>query len=921
MTLQQLSHNFTKIGFKPLQTNKLHLLLVLFISLLGLQLLQSQDINTPSSTPIPVAQDSLQISVDEIFGPISENGTQTVETDTIKKDSILPKPELLTDIVDYYGKDYVFMHQKENKVYMYNEAYIIYEDMRIDAGLIILDYNINEVYAKGIKDSVGNYIQKPVFVQGTNEVQPDSIRFNFDSQRALVYNSRTEQGGFKVIGEISKRENDSVVFIYNVKFTTAKDIDNPEYYFFSRKVKFVPRKKIVTGVTNMYIADVPTPIGLPFGYFPLDEDRTSGFIIPTIGENNNRGFFFQNGGYYFALSDFADLTALGDYYTNGSYGMRLESNYAWRYRFRGNLSFRFEKLLNSERGFPDFSESSLYNIRWSHNQDAKANPTSRFSASVNLGSSRYYQESINQLNTANFLNNSLSSSVSYSKTFEGEPQVNINVAATHSQNTQTQEINLTLPTFTGSLSRIFPFAPKVGVKKGALQNINFQYDISAENRMRTTDSLFFKPQMFEDAQIGARHSIPLSTNFKIFNYVSASAGTSYQETWVFKTTDRRFDPELNTVVIDTINGFDSYRTYNFSTSLGTTLYGMFNFGTDKKIQTIRHVMRPNVSYSINPGFNQYYEELRYQPNIAGGMTEEEILVFSRFQNTLYGAPNERYSSNISLGLSNTLEAKVRSRDTTATELKRINLINNLNLNTSYNLAADSLRWSPLSINGSIPIVERLDVNFSGILDPYALNNNNRRINTFNIDNGGSLFRLVSANMSFNYSFSSRDFDRTDRKDPIENETFRNGGRPDDLFGDANDISNPSFINNNTIDEEKDVTIGRYDYSIPWDFRMAYTITYSNNQRESEISSHSLMFSGNVDLSPRWSVGASSGYDFKQNGVTFTQFRFQRDLESWQMSFNWVPFSAQSSWYFFVGIKSSVLSDIKYDKRRERDQQL
>src|SRR5690606_29971098 len=227
-----------------------------------------------------------------------------------------------------------------------------------------------------------------------------------------------EQGEFKVKAEISKRENDSVVYLGNVKFTTAKDIDNPEYYFYARKVKFVPKKKIVTGLTNMYIADVPTPLGLPFGFFPLEEDRASGFVIPTIGENNNRGFFFQNGGYYFAINDYIDLLTLGDYYTNGSYGTRIESNYALRYRFRGNLNFRYEKLLNSERGFPDFSEASVYNIRWSHSQDAKANPSSRFSASVNLGSSRYYQESINQLNTANFLNNTLSSSISYSKTFQ-----------------------------------------------------------------------------------------------------------------------------------------------------------------------------------------------------------------------------------------------------------------------------------------------------------------------------------------------------------------------------------------------------------------------------------------------------------------------------------------------------------------------
>jgi len=898
-----------------LQTNKLHLVLLLFFMVLGTHDTQAQEIGTNPITPLPSTADTLSFP----DSPITENGNERA-IDTVKTDTVAPPQETLTDVVDYFGEDYVFMQRLENKIYMYNKAYIEYEDMRIDAGLIILDYNKKEVYAKGIMDSLGNYSQLPVFVQGTNKVEPDSIRFNYDTQKALIYNSRTEQGEFKVKAEVSKRENDSVVYLGNVKFTTAKDIDNPEYYFYARKVKFVPKKKIVTGLTNMYIADVPTPLGLPFGYFPLDEDRTSGFILPTIGENNNRGFFFQNGGYYFAINDYIDLLTLGDYYTNGSYGMRMESNYALRYRFRGNLNFRYERLLNSERGFPDFSEGSVYNIRWSHNQDAKANPSSRFAASVNLGSSRYYQESINQLNTANFLNNTLSSSISYSKTFEGEPQVNVNVAATHSQNTNTQEINLTLPNISASMSRVFPFAPSSGIKQGALQNVNFQYDVSAENRMVTTDSLFFTQQMFNDALLGARHNIPISTNFKIFNYLSASAGTSYQETWVMKTTRRSFDEERNEIVIDTINGFDSYRTYNFSTSLGTTLYGMFNFGTDKKIQAIRHVMRPSVSYNINPGFDQYYEELRYSPTIAGGMSEEEILIYSRFQNTMYGAPNEMYSSSIGIGLSNTLEARVRDRDTTATESKRISLLNNLNLSTSYSISADTLKWQPVNISGSIPVVEKLDINFNGILDPYGLDNNNRRINTFNIDNGGSLFRLTQANVSLNYSFSSRDFERSEQ-DPETSETFQSGGRPDDLFGNANDISSPTYIGNRDTTEERDVSIGRYNYAIPWDLRLAYTITYSNNTRQDEISSHSLMFSGNVDLSPRWSVGASSGYDFKGKGFTFTQFRFQRDLESWQMSFNWVPFSARSSWYFFVGIKSSVLSDIKYDKRREPDRSL
>ncbi len=892
---------------------------MLFFVIFGVCSTQAQEIGVNPSTPIPAAQDTLKVPVTELLDEASEKAADTVRTDTIKAGD-----EVLKDVMDYYGEDYVYMHKKENRVYMYNQAYIVYEDMRIDAGQIILDYTKKEVYAKGIKDSLGNYTQMPVFVQGNNTVEPDSIRFNYDTQKALIYNSRTEQGEFRVKAEVSKRENDSVIFLSNVRFTTAKDIENPEYFFYSRKVKFVPQKKIVTGLTNMYIADVPTPIGLPFAFFPLDEDRTSGFVIPTIGENNNRGFFFQNGGYYFAINDYVDLLALGDYYTNGSYGLRLESNYALRYRFRGNLSFRYERLLNSERGFPDFSESSLYNIRWSHTQDAKSNPSSQFTASVNLGSSRYYQESINQINTGNFIQNNQNSAVSYSKTFEGEPQVNLTVAATHSQNSTTEEINLSLPNISASVSRIFPFAPKTGVKKGIIQNINFQYDVTAQNNMVTTDSLFFKSEMFENAQTGARHTIPVSTNFKIFNYLSASAGSTFQETWVLKTNQRRFDPEINDIVIDTVSGFESYRTYNFSTSLGTTLYGMFNFGEDKKIQTVRHVMRPSISYNLNPAFDQYYEELRYMPTIAGGMSEEEILTYSRFENTLFGAPNENYSSNIGMSLSNTVEAKVRDRDTTATEAKRISLINNLNLSTSYSMSADSLNWSPLNISGSIPIVEKIDVNFSGTLNPYALDNNNQIIDKFNIDNGGSLFRITNANASLNYSFSSSDFQKKDdddkEKDPMENETFRSGGRPDDLFGDSNDISNPSFVDDDE-DEDKNVNIGKYNYAIPWNIRLAYTVTYSNTMRQNEISSHSLMFSGNVDLSPRWSVGANSGYDFKLKGIVFTSLRFQRDLKSWQMSFNWVPFSARSSWYFFVGIKSSVLSDIKYDKRREPDRQL
>jgi lipopolysaccharide assembly outer membrane protein LptD (OstA) len=842
--------------------------------------------------------------------------------DTLTQTPTNKKRETLTYVVDAYAKDYKRLSRKEDKMYLYNKAKVVYGDMVINAGRIILDNKTQEVFAAGIVDSTGTYTQMPSFKQGNNLVEPDSLIFNFKSQKALVFNSRTEQGGFKVKGEISKRQNDSIYYLANAKFTTAEDLDNADYYFFARKIKFVPDSKIVTGFVNMYIADVPTPLGLPFGYFPLTDKQSSGFIIPSYGENRNRGFFLQNGGYYFAISNYVDLAVQGDYYTNGSYGLRVESNYNVRYKFNGNLAFRYEKLLLEERGFPNFSETTVYNLRWSHSQDQKSNPSSRFSASVNLGSSDYYQQSVNQNNTGNFLNNTLNSSISYSKSFEGELGMNLNVSATHNQNTNTEVINLTLPTLQFSIGRIFPFEPKNGAKKGVIQNINLQYNVRAENRISTTDSLFFQPEMFEGADVGARHSIPISTNFKIFDHFSISTSANYDEVWTLKTFEQSYDEQLRQVERDTINGFDSYRTYSFSSSVGTTVYGKFDFGDDKKFKAIRHVIRPSISYNISPAFDQYYDEY-VRTGVAG--LEDEVVEYSRFEGTLNGAPGNRFSSSMSFNITNDFEAKVRKKDSTLTgdeRFKKVSLLSNLGISTNYNFAADSLNLSPLSLRGTLPIVQdKLSINFLGTLDMYALNSNNRRINKLNINNGGSLFRLTRGNASFSYSFSNKDFQKKeDDKNPedenFDSESYLNGGRPDDLFGTSEMMNRPEPNKKSETDENE-----FYNYAIPWNLNLSYTMTYSNSAKENEISSHSLMFSGDVELSPTWKVGVSSGYDLKNKGFSFTQLRFAKDLKSWQMSFNWTPFGVRRSWFFFIGIKSNILQDVKYDKNRERDRTL
>ncbi|MUU77295.1 putative LPS assembly protein LptD [Winogradskyella endarachnes] len=920
MAFQKPSHTFTKIHLKALRTNRINILFLLSFTVFINTASLAQELPKPSvSIPAEKEKDTASIATDSILKP----PINTKEIDSSKKDTI-KKKELLTGIVKYKATDYVSMNQRKQKIYMYNEAVVTYEDMEITAGIIEIDYSKNLVYAGRIKDSTG-YSQRPVFTQGENVIEPDSIVFNTETKKALVFNSRTEQQGFKVYSPITKKENDSVYFMKNGRFTTAESEEDPEYQFVASKMKLVPNKKVIVGPTYMEIYGVPTPIALPFAFFPMTKKQTSGIIFPSFGEDsgNDRGYFLQNGGYYFAISDYLDLAVLGDYYTNGSYGLRIENNYAVRYKYRGNVSFRYENLLNSERGFSDFSQSTIFNLRWSHSQDSKANPSSTFSASVNLGSSTYFQESINQLNQSSFLNNTLASSVSYSKTFDVEPQVNVSLTATHSQNTNTGDIDLTLPTLQASMGRVYPFAPKSGTKEGIIENINFQVTTRGEYNISTNDSIFGKSEMFDDAEIGMKHTIPLTTNFKVFDYFSVSANANLEENWTLKTVSKYYDQTEEEVVSIDQYGFDRFLTYNFGASVGTTIYGMYNFekeGKDPKIQAIRHVMRPSLSYSITPAFDNYYET--YEVIDADGTTSD--VAYTRFENSLYGSPSNNFSSSIGLSVTNNLEAKVRAKDSTQTEPEKKFILNSFNFSTAYDLAADSLNISPVRVTGGTQILDnKMSINFGMTLNPYALDSNNNVINTFNINNGGSLFRLTSANMTMSYTLSNDSFtgDETAQSDASSKESARSGGRTDDLFGRSEDYANKRLSDDDKSKGDKEETNDFYNYKMPWSLRLAYSANYSNTTRQNEITSHSLMFSGDVDLSPRWSVGASSGYDFLNQGFTYTQLRFERDLLSWRMNFSWIPFSDNSSWNFFIGISSSMLSDLKYDKQRQADKTL
>ena len=840
---------------------------------------------------------------------------KSLETDSLNTDGI-EKKSILLDNIKYDATDSITIDQNNNKIILYNNAKVIYGDIELTSGLIVLDYKENIVTAGRIDDGEGNLIQFPTFIQGENIVNPDSIKYNFDNQKALIWNSKSEENGMNILSSLTRKQNDSVYFLKDGKVTTGgnlmgDDTEEADYFFKIRKGKLVPGGNIVTGFTNLFIKNVPTPIGLPFAYFPSQQTKDSGFIIPNINESNQRGYSLQNGGYYLPISEFFDLTVLGDYYTNGSYGLNLSSFYRKRYKYNGSFTVRYENLINGERGLPGYGKSTVYNIRWSHSKDSKSSPNSTFSASVNFGSSDYFKQSVNQLNTSNFLNNNLSSSISYSKSFPGSAGIRVALTTSMSQNTKSKQVNLTLPTLTLSSNRFYPFEKKGRSKKGFFQNINIQYSSKLENRAIFADDLLLKKGMLDNARNGAQHIIPFTTNFKVFKHLSVSVGGSYTDTWSGKTIKYNDYEEDLGVVKDTISGFDRFGIYNYNASVTTKIYGIINFKPKNKVQSIRHTITPSISYSNSPSFEKYYDTYIIDAN---GNTAE----YTRFQGGLYGIPGKNYSSSIGIGIMNSLEAKVKPKDSTETELRKISIFKNLNITTSYNLAANEFKWSPVRVTGSIDLAEGLSLNTGATFDPYGLDENNQRINVFNIDNGGGLLRLTSANLSTQYSINNETFKRGQTEEQI-NESTSGGGRPDDLFGVSQDFSDSRQYEEE--EEEEEINLTDYIYKMPWSLNLAYSLTYNNSIRQNDFSTNSLMISSNISLTPKWKVGISTGYDFKQKGFTYTQLRFDRDLDSWRLDFSWVPFSERASWNFFIGIKSGLLSDLKYEKRSEPDRTL
>jgi lipopolysaccharide assembly outer membrane protein LptD (OstA) len=878
----------------------------------------SQDIKPTKGITIPLMnKDSVPAKKNKKITSLKKETVLLKEKDSIAVDSIKPK-ETLEDLITHIATDYTIQNTKDKSVTLYNEANITYTDIDLKAGIIVIDYTKNILFAKGIKDSLG-YTQRPIFKQGSEESEQDSMSYNFKTKKALIYGLKTKQGEMFTFGKKTKRVNDSTIYVRDIKFTTSEKLD---YYIGTSKAKIIPGKKIIVGGSQLYLADVPTPIYLPFAYFPITTTSVSGFLIPAFDTgSSNRGIGFQNGGYYFAINDYVDLAVTGDVYSNGSWGFRANSNYNKRYRFNGNFNFNFENNISGIRGFDNFLKSNRYNLRWSHSQDSKASPNSRFTASVNLGSSKFFRESQNQFNIAQSQTNTLSSSINYSKTFVGTP-FNLNVTAQHQQNTNTEEITMTLPALSLNMNRIYPFTGKNGVKKNPIQKMGFNYTLDGKYLINTTDEDFFTAKMFETARAGMQHKTGTNTNFKAFKHFTVSPSVNYEETWQFDYIQKNYDINENIIVTDTLRGFKSYREYNAGLSLSTNVYGTFNFKKGR-LKAIRHTFRPSISYSYRPDFQD-----KYLKQVQASNDPSDLKDYTVFDQGIYGGPSSGLSNAIGISLNNVLEAKVAPKDPdSGEEDQKVSILNNLNFNSSYNIAADSLRWSPVSFStGTRLFKDKLAINLNGSFDPYKVIVSSTgapiRINEFNDSFLG--LRLTNVSLTANYAISSADF-KKDEKGNKKQETQRDPNNSGDVIGaDINPTDRFGQRNNNANanEEDKNKTTKLYQAAVPWSINLAYATGYRNNGLDTgDITVNSIMFSGNVELSPKWKMGYSSGYDVKNGAFTFSRFNFTRDLDSWNLNFNWVPFGTNSSYTFFIGVKSSVLADLKWDKNKPPDRRL
>ncbi len=761
---------------------------------------------------------------------------------------------------------------KNNKMILVGNARITYKNIEITAEYMEFDFNKKEITAKPLLDTLGNPIGKPHFKDDNDEFDADEIRYNFKTKKGIVKNVRTQEGEGYLISEKTKRLPGNIICLTGGKFTTC-DHEHPHYYFKLTKAKVIPNDKIVSGPAYVVLEDVPLPIVIPFGYFPNKKGHASGVVLPEYGEEVNRGFFLRNWGYYFALNDYADLLLTGDIYSLGSWGAHLKSNYKVRYKYRGMLKLDYSKIIISEPDLPDYQNLNSYWIRWSHNQDNKANPTTSFRANVNFGSSSYGRYSGTNFNQR--LRSSVQSNIAFSKRFRNTP-FSMSVNLRHSQNMTDSTINLSLPEIAFNMKRIYPFRRKKAGKHHSYEKISLTYSSNLRNTIKLKENQLYRATDLRHYRNGIKHSIPISWNTKLFKYFNLSPSAKWTERWYFRYIHKTLDTAGN-IRTDTVNGFVRGYDYSVSVPVATKIYGFYIFKSknkNPKIKAIRHMMTPKVGYSYRPDFSASQYGF-YEP-VPGDTTGK---LYSIFGDAIFGSPPTGKYGAVNFSLNNNLEMKVREGGDTSETYKKIPLLQSLSVSTNYNLAVDSMNWSNINMGARTRLFGLFDLSFSGIVNPYKLDENGHITNQL-LWEENQIGRFTNGRASLNFN--------------INDKTFRK---------------------QQTKDKKKKDTKNSYSYTdMSWNASISYVLMYSKPYADESVT-QSIRLSGNLRPTQKWRIDFTLGYDLINKKVTYPSFMIYRDLHCWEMSLRIIPFGAYQSYNFTVRVKASMLQDVKYEQRR------
>ncbi len=800
--------------------------------------------------------------------------------------------DAVTDIISYKARDSVAIELVNKQAFLYGEGKIDYEKMELSADDIKVDFDRQLLHARGVADSNDKYIGRPFFKQGQDEYNADTIIYNYSSQKGIICGVITQEGDGFLHGDKIKKVNDSVMYLSSGQYTTC-NYAHPHFAINFSESKLIANDKILTGPAYVTIEDVPTPLALPFAYFPLAHDRASGILLPSYGWMTGRGYYLKDGGYYFAINDRIDLSLLGEIYTNLSWAAEAKSNYYRRYRYKGNFDVRYGITKTGIRGDTNtFRRYSDFKVAWRHEQDAKANPYSRFSADVNLISRNYNR---NTTSSADYFNSTTTSSISYSAQIGSF--LNLALSARESYNVQTGLMNIKLPSISLSTTTFYPFRRRN--PSGAYrwyENISMSYVLNGENNVSEQDSNILKRTIFNQMQYGVSHRIPVQSSLKVLKFFNWTNSLTFNERWHWTTIRKDID-STGSLVIDTVRGFRANRDFSFSSSLSTRIYGMFQFKYGP-LKALRHVISPSVSFNYRPDFGS--EHLGYWQSYTD--TTGYVHRYSIFEQSLYGGPADGRSGQIAFSVGNNLEAKVKPlRDTTG-ELKKVVLIESLSLSMSYDLARDSLNWSDLNISGHTVLFKNVRLNYSGSFSPYVIDSLGNKHNQFLYQTDGRLFRLNQSTWSGQLSLSLNE--RSFQKEAPRESSAQ--------------LIAP--IRQTPYDYNPALMIGTYaDFSVPWNLSLNYTLSYISAYDAARFNIdrsviHSVTLSGNFSLTENWKFSFSTGYDITNKGLSYTSVDIYRDLHCWEMRFNWVPFGYYKSWNFTINIKASSLRDVKYEKK-------